>query len=85
MVCDLPFGDMRQHTPVVMTNLLGDVWGGSRQPKWTKLLSDPQSKLHLYGKKEARPGRKMGHFCALDTNIDTALRKASDLFAELQG
>ncbi|PIE00043.1 MAG: 5-(carboxyamino)imidazole ribonucleotide synthase [Thiothrix nivea] len=84
MVCDLPFGDMQQHTPVVMTNLLGDVWGQC-QPNWAKLLNDPYSKLHLYGKQEARPGRKMGHFCTLDNDIENAIRKANNLFAELQG
>ncbi|HPY42343.1 MAG TPA: 5-(carboxyamino)imidazole ribonucleotide synthase, partial [Thiolinea sp.] len=62
MVCELPFGDTRLHTPVVMMNLLGDLWGSS-QPIWNELLASPNSKLHLYGKHEARPGRKMGHFC----------------------
>jgi len=61
MVCDLPFGDTRLLSPVAMINLLGDVWEGSTPP-WNVLLSDPDVKLHLYGKQEARPGRKMGHF-----------------------
>jgi 5-(carboxyamino)imidazole ribonucleotide synthase len=84
MVCDLPFGELRQHTPVVMTNLLGDVWGGS-QPQWAALLDSPHSKLHLYGKHEARPGRKMGHFCTLDSDLDNAIQESGHLFTELQG
>lgn len=84
MVCDLPFGSTEQHTPVVMTNLLGDVWGDD-QPKWDVLLNSPHSKLHLYGKHEARPGRKMGHFCTLDQDIDHAIQTSDALFAGLQG
>nr|CAA6830804.1 MAG: Phosphoribosylaminoimidazole carboxylase ATPase subunit (EC [uncultured Thiotrichaceae bacterium] len=84
MVCDLPFGDTTQHTPVVMTNLLGDVWG-ENQPKWNTLFNSPHSKLHLYGKHEARPGRKMGHFCTLDSDIDRAIQESNDLFVGLQG
>ncbi|MEZ5536606.1 MAG: 5-(carboxyamino)imidazole ribonucleotide synthase [Thiolinea sp.] len=84
MVCELPFGDMQQHTPVVMTNLLGDVWGDS-QPRWAALFSSPSSKLHLYGKQEARPGRKMGHFCTWNNDIEQAIQESDRLFSELQG
>ncbi len=83
MVCDLPFGDVRQHTPVVMVNLLGDLWGNS-QPNWGALLASPASKLHLYGKLAARPGRKMGHFCTLATELEQALTSADALFPGLQ-
>ena len=58
-LCALPFGDARLLTPVVMKNLLGDLW--QPQPDWAALLARPGLKLHLYGKTEARPGRKMGH------------------------
>jgi 5-(carboxyamino)imidazole ribonucleotide synthase len=62
----LPLGDVRQHSPAVMLNILGDVWfeAGSatpREPAWDKVLALPGAFLHLYGKHEARPGRKMGH------------------------
>lgn len=62
----LPLGDPRQHSPVVMLNLLGDVWfagGGSEavEPAWDQLLALPGANLHLYGKDDPRPGRKMGH------------------------
>jgi len=82
MVCGLPFGDTQQHTPVVMTNLLGDLWGDS-QPSWNALLESPASKLHLYGKLAARPGRKMGHFSTLAPQLDTALVEADRVFARL--
>jgi 5-(carboxyamino)imidazole ribonucleotide synthase len=60
----LPLGDCRQHSPAVMLNILGDLWfdGGTlREPAWDQLLALPGAFLHLYGKEEARPGRKMGH------------------------
>lgn len=82
MVCELPFGDTQQHTPVVMTNLLGDLWGDS-QPSWEVLLESPASKLHLYGKLAARPGRKMGHFSTLAPQLDAALAEAERVFAGL--
>jgi len=82
MVCDLPFGDTRLLSPVVMVNLLGDLWGDA-SPPWAALLTDPAAKLHLYGKREARPGRKMGHFCCLAEDVDTALTRARDAMARL--
>ena len=60
----LPLGDCRQHSPAVMLNILGDLWfdGDSvREPAWDKVLALPGACLHLYGKEEARRGRKMGH------------------------
>jgi 5-(carboxyamino)imidazole ribonucleotide synthase len=62
----LPLGDVRQHSPAVMLNILGDVWfeGDSdepREPAWDKILALPGANLHLYGKDDARRGRKMGH------------------------
>ncbi len=62
----LPLGDVRQHSPAVMLNILGDLWyrDGSEQvkePAWEKVLALPGANLHLYGKDDARRGRKMGH------------------------
>ncbi len=71
-LCGLPLGDARLHTPAAMVNLLGDAWH-SGEPRWNELLCQPCLKLHLYGKHHARPGRKMGHFTALDKNVDTAV------------
>lgn len=83
MVCELPFGDPRLHTPVVMMNLLGDLWGNS-QPVWNELLASAHSKLHLYGKHEARAGRKMGHFCTLAPDLQSAITEAERIFSSLQ-
>lgn len=83
MLCGLPSGDCNLISPVVMINLLGDVWGQS-QPHWDTLLSQPQNKLHLYGKKEARPGRKMGHFNVLATSIEQATMIAHNSFNDLK-
>jgi 5-(carboxyamino)imidazole ribonucleotide synthase len=67
----LPLGDARLLTPVVMVNLLGDVW--AHGPRWMELLKHPGVQLHLYGKAEARPGRKMGHYNCLAPTLDEAL------------
>ena len=85
MICGLPFGDNRLLSPVVMTNMLGDLWGedNSQSPHWDKLLKNPATKLHLYGKKEARNGRKMGHYCTLDDNLEVAKKKADNIFKVL--
>jgi 5-(carboxyamino)imidazole ribonucleotide synthase len=65
-----------------MINLLGDVWGESI-PDWSALLADPRVKLHLYDKGDARPGRKMGHFCVVDTDVEAALEAAQSYFDNL--
>lgn len=82
MVCDLPFGSTKLLSPVVMVNLLGDLWGDD-QPRWGALLSSSSSKLHLYGKKEARLGRKMGHFSTLSEDIEMAIQEADAIFEKL--
>jgi 5-(carboxyamino)imidazole ribonucleotide synthase len=63
-VCGLPLGSSALLSSVVMWNLLGDLWREGI-PDWRLILSEPRAKLHLYGKAEARPGRKMGHVCVL--------------------
>lgn len=82
-VCGLPLGDTSLLSPVVMINMLGDIWHDGQTPKWQKLLDHPNVKLHLYGKREARPGRKMGHFNVLSANINDALKLAEDLKQQL--
>jgi 5-(carboxyamino)imidazole ribonucleotide synthase len=81
VLADLPLGDARQHTPSVMVNLLGDIWFAGqgqrpREPAWRDVLCHPQAKLHLYGKVEARRGRKMGHVTCLGATLDDALATA---------
>src|SRR6185295_1911339 len=62
-VCGLPLGSTQLRQPAAMANLLGDLWSGG-DPDWAAALTDPQVKLHLSGKAQARPGRKMGHLTA---------------------
>ena len=57
----LPLTQPRQHSPAIMLNLLGDLWRKGVAPPWAKVLALPGTHLHLYGKTEARAGRKMGH------------------------
>jgi len=78
-VCGLPLGDTRLLSPVLMHNLLGDVWVEGN-PDWANLLKLPSVKLHIYGKSEPRIGRKMGHYCVLDTSLD----KVRQIDAEAQ-
>jgi 5-(carboxyamino)imidazole ribonucleotide synthase len=74
-VCALPFGSVKQLAPAVMANLLGDVWEKG-EPDWVGAASVADVKLHLYGKSEARPGRKMGHLTALAASVEQALADA---------
>ncbi len=85
-LCGLPLGDARLLTPAVMVNLLGDVWFGDpaqAEPRWDVLLKHPGVQLHLYGKAEARPGRKMGHYNCLAATLEDALQLALVTRAEL--
>ena len=70
--CGLPLGSTRQLRPAAMANLLGDLWSDG-EPNWPAACAFPDVKLHLYGKSEPRPGRKMGHLTALaDTPAEAA-------------
>lgn len=77
----LPLGSVRQHSPAVMLNLLGDLWfqagaeaglGTPVEPDWAALLAQGDAKLHLYGKREPRPGRKMGHVTIAASSAEAA-------------
>lgn len=80
ILAGLPLGDTRQHSPAVMVNLLGDLWfndnGDEREPDWSSVLALPEVKLHLYGKEQARVGRKMGHITIISNELDRALSVA---------
>lgn len=67
-VCGLPLGSTHLLSRAAMINLLGDLWADG-PPDWQTLLAHPFAKLHLYGKDQARSGRKMGHVCLLESNI----------------
>ena len=82
-MCGLPPGDTRLLSPVVMVNLLGDIWGDD-EPSWDVLLSQPNVHLHLYGKKSARIGRKMGHYNVLAKDAESALEQALELKNKLK-
>ena len=71
----LPLGDPRMHSYAAMVNILGDVWK-DQEPAWDKVLEHTQLKLHLYGKHEPRPGRKMGHFTLLGRDVETVAAQA---------
>lgn len=73
-VCGLPLGSTRLHQPAAMANLLGDLWQ-SGQPNWASALNDPHVKLHLYGKAQPRPGRKMGHLTATGSSTSDAAQR----------
>ena len=79
VMCGLVPGDAKLISPVVMVNMLGDLW----QPNWSLLLNQPELKLHLYGKEEARPGRKMGHFNVLTGDVESAIKIADKVFDQL--
>ncbi|MBO9689296.1 MAG: 5-(carboxyamino)imidazole ribonucleotide synthase [Mitsuaria chitosanitabida] len=76
----LPLREPRLHSPVVMLNLLGDLWfdaeGRERAPDWAGVLALPGAELHLYGKTEARPGRKMGHLNVIGASAEEARANA---------
>jgi len=84
----LPLTPPRLHSPCVMLNLLGDLWRASDSPRppqppdWSAVLALPGAHLHLYGKAEARPGRKMGHLtvtAATAAEADAVARRAASL------
>ncbi len=81
-LCGLPLGDPRLLSPVAMVNLLGDAWQNG-QPAWDRIFDNPQAKLHLYGKHEARAGRKMGHFTVTGGTVEQALDGALAIRAVL--
>ncbi len=68
--------------PAAMANLLGDVWERG-EPRWDQALSLPGVRLHLYGKAEPRPGRKMGHLTALADTADEARRRVLEARSRL--
>jgi 5-(carboxyamino)imidazole ribonucleotide synthase len=63
-ICDLPLGSTAIREPTAIANLLGDLWSAG-EPDFAAVLAIPGVKLHLYGKTDARPGRKMGHLSAV--------------------
>jgi 5-(carboxyamino)imidazole ribonucleotide synthase len=81
-ICGLPLGDTRLVRPAAMANLLGDLWAGG-EPQWSRVLGASDAHLHLYGKRDPRPGRKMAHLTVLDDDAATAARRVRELRAAL--
>ena len=82
-VVGLPFGSPEQLAPVAMLNLLGE----HMEPLHHHLdaiLADPKIKLHIYGKEEARPGRKMGHLNVVASSIEEALQSLERVWAKIR-
>lgn len=84
----LPLAPPRLHSPTVMLNLLGDLWfdgaaATARTPPWDRVLALPGVHLHLYGKTDARRGRKMGHLTVTGATADAARQVAQQAAALL--
>ncbi|MDN2669901.1 5-(carboxyamino)imidazole ribonucleotide synthase [Janthinobacterium sp. SUN026] len=79
----LPLGDVRQHSPAVMLNILGDAWFADDsdvacEPAWDQVLALPGACLHLYGKDDPRRGRKMGHLTFIAATLQEAQQRLRD-------
>ena len=83
-VSGLPLGSTEGLRPTAMVNLLGDLWT-SGEPDWAAACAVPGVSLHLYGKAEARPGRKMGHLTAVAATAEEAVRLADGARRSSQG
>jgi len=89
VMAGLPLGSTHQHSAAVMLNLLGDLWfrapdsSTAAEPDWFQVLRHPQARLHLYGKSEARPGRKMGHVTVRGESVEDAMHQAAAIERDL--
>ncbi|MCK8496264.1 5-(carboxyamino)imidazole ribonucleotide synthase [Myxococcus fulvus] len=81
--CNLPLGSVEVVRPAAIVNLLGDLWLREGGPRFEDALALPGVRLHLYGKREARKGRKMGHLSAVGTTPEDALARVKAAAAVL--
>jgi 5-(carboxyamino)imidazole ribonucleotide synthase len=84
VMAGLPLGSTRLLTPVVMLNILGDVWypdasDVQAEPDWSSVLAIPGASLHLYGKREARRARKMGHVNITGSSLAETIIAANEI------
>lgn len=84
-VCGLPLGSTELLRPAAMANILGDLWTPAGTPDWAAALALPEVKLHLYGKAEPRPGRKMGHLTAMAATASEAASRVREARRRLTG
>jgi len=82
-ICNLPLGETSVVRPAAIVNLFGDLWTDDAGPRFDAALAEPLTRLHLYGKRVARPGRKMGHISAYGDTAQDALDRARTAFAHL--
>src|SRR5262249_50265950 len=83
-VCDLPLGATDVARPAAIVNLLGDLWLDDSLPPFADALALPGVRLHLYGKRQARPGRKMGHLSASGKTPEEAVQRVLQAFERLK-
>ncbi len=89
VMAGLPLGSTRLLTPAVMLNILGDVWypgtdDRQAEPNWQDVLAVPGASLHLYGKREARRARKMGHVNCTGATLAEAVSHANQVVQVLR-
>ncbi len=84
VICGWTPADTQNHTAVAMVNILGDAWKDGVFPSET-LFDDVNIKVHLYGKQDAKPGRKMGHFNVLAENVTDAYQHAQCVYKSMMG
>ena len=82
-VCDLPLGSTAVLRPAAIANLLGDLWD-EHSPPFDRALALPGVRVHLYGKRDARPGRKMGHLSATGNTPEEAVRVVQEAYERLR-
>jgi len=82
-ICGLPLGD-GSCRPAAMAQLLGDLWSGG-EPDWSAALANPRISLHLYGKHDAKAGRKMGHLTCVGSDAADALQQVLEARQALTG
>ena len=82
-ITGMPLGSTKLLSPVLMMNLLGDLWPAeNKEPNWKTFLEVPGCSLHIYGKREARAGRKMGHLTLLGESTEEIIQKINPLRAK---
>jgi 5-(carboxyamino)imidazole ribonucleotide synthase len=84
VACALPLGDPSSIAPAAIVNLLGDVWLGPTPPDFARALSVHGVRLHLYGKREARAGRKMGHLSSVGATAEEARTAVLEAYSRLR-
>ena len=75
-ICGLPLGDTTSLRPAAIANLLGELWPSTGAPDFAPVFASGGAHLHLYGKRSARPGRKMGHVAAVGATPREAVERA---------